>query len=208
MAQYRDRRRLALTPECLPLEERQVLSPGASTGLYPDALWLAQQPAFRADAESMHDLQTLRVELRAVVKETRRDFPAIVRLLRDNTLVIKAMSAPGDDLQRSAEIQSSPRFLTLDPRDQAGENAYHALLLGSNVPEPLLDRLFADRQVLLGRFKEMLPEGTAMVATVQRLLADGLRTGTIKPGDSIFNEMTTQIAESKNSPLFAIHASP
>jgi hypothetical protein len=116
------------------------------------------------------------------------------RVHRDNAAIIRAMSAPNGHPQGPAAVTSDPHDRTVDPGDPAGEQAYRASLTGLNVPAPLVDRLFADRQSVIRGLEGPAAQGAAIDVTLQRLRADGIRTGAIHPGDTTDLAVSGEIA--------------
>lgn len=201
MAHQGGRRRIALAPECVPLEQRQVLSLGATSMSFPAVQQLGALPAFRDDAQSTHDMQTLDGQLRTIAKVLVHNEPAMRRVLHDSEAVIKALTAPGVNSPQLEQLRTAPQFHSVELDNPADESAFRSLLIGLNVPEPLVDRYLADRQKFIHGLGGMAAEGDAIDASLKQLLADGVRTGAIRPGDVIYTGMVAQIADFQQQPL-------
>lgn len=184
-----------LRPLLETLEGRDVLAP-TWTGPWEIA-FIASQPSFRNDAQAMHDLHAFSADEKTGVRDVKGllHHGEISAIMRDVRAIAWAMSGHGKDPKALAPLTSDPKFLTVNLLDPSGEAQLRATLEAQHVPAPLVDRLLADRLVLIDAFRG---SGTTLAQRFGgdelALRGDAVRTGTISTGDPAYEGLTQLFA--------------
>lgn len=188
-----------LRPSCQPLESRQLLS-AASAFLPPpgNALYLndlAGIPAFRSDRRSMRDLhQYIRDTARIIITMQRFVDSGATgadsqKIQRDEEQIIQASSGTANE-PRIQQVLDDPSFNSISPTSPESTNPAQAELARLGVQASLINKLFGDRQTLIASMTRLSQRLQAVLHTdVNKLIADGARTGAVQPGSPMDNQL-------------------